>query len=324
MKSLVLCLTILLFVLFLYSSPLASGKKNFKENELIVKFVTGVNKNKKKGLHEKHHSKTIKRFSINDIDHVKLPSDISMNDAIRLYEADPSVEYVEPNYIFSVNELIPNDPFFYEQWNLHNFRQTGGKQAADIDAVNAWSISTDSNDYVVAVIDSGIEYTHEDLASNIWVNEVESNGLEGIDDDNNGYIDDIYGIDVFDQDTTPLDELGHGTHIAGIIGAAGNNDIGVAGINWNIKIMNCRFLGPWGTGSLSGALECLEYVKTMKNRGVNIIATNNSYSNSSYSVSHYDAINAQSEILFFASAGNYSRDNDIFILRITPFQMLYL
>jgi subtilisin family serine protease len=312
MKSLVLCLTILLFVLFLYSSPLASGKKNFKENELIVKFVTGVNKNKKKGLHEKHHSKTIKRFSINDIDHVKLPSDISMNDAIRLYEADPSVEYVEPNYIFSVNELIPNDPFFYEQWNLHNFRQTGGKQAADIDAVNAWSISTDSNDYVVAVIDSGIEYTHEDLASNIWVNEVESNGLEGIDDDNNGYIDDIYGIDVFDQDTTPLDELGHGTHIAGIIGAAGNNDIGVAGINWNIKIMNCRFLGPWGTGSLSGALECLEYVKTMKNRGVNIIATNNSYSNSSYSVSHYDAINAQSEILFFASAGNYSRDNDIY------------
>jgi subtilisin family serine protease len=184
-------------------------------------------------------------------------------------------------------------------------------RAADIDALNAWSITTDSNDYVVAVIDSGIEYTHEDLASNIWVNEVESNGLEGIDDDNNGYIDDIYGIDVFDQDTDPFDELGHGTHIAGIIGAAGNNSIGVAGINWNVKIMNCRFLGPWGTGQLSGALECLEYVKTMKDRGVNVIATNNSYSNSSFSVSHYEAINAQSEILFFASAGNNSRDNDI-------------
>jgi subtilisin family serine protease len=312
MKSIIFCLTTLLFIPFFYSAPFASGEKNFKENELIVKFANGVNKNEKKDLHGKYSSKIIKRFTINDIDHVELAPDVSVDDAIRLYEADPSVESVEPNYIFSVNELMPDDPLFYDQWSLYNFRQTGGTRRADIDAVNAWSIANDSNDYVVAVLDSGIEYTHEDLASNIWVNEAESNGLQGIDDDNNGYIDDIYGIDVYDHDSTPLDELGHGTHVAGIIGAAGNNGIGIAGINWNVKIMNCRFLGPWGTGLLSGAIECLEYIKTMKDRGVNIVATNNSYSSAYYSASHYDAIDAQRDILFFASAGNDSQDNDIY------------
>ncbi|TNF54509.1 peptidase S8, partial [bacterium] len=177
----------------------------------------------------------------------------------------------------------------------------------------AWKKTKGNENVVVAVIDSGIYYTHEDLVSNMWLNSEEYYGVAGIDDDENGYIDDIYGLDTFTSstDNDPMDQLGHGTHVAGIIGAVGNNGIGLVGINWDVQIMTCKFMNAWGVGPVSSAIECLEYVKDWKDKGLNIVATNNSWSGSGYSRALYDAINDQQDILFFASAGNRGQDIDV-------------
>jgi subtilisin family serine protease len=286
---------------------------NFMEGELLVKFKQGIGRKNKNNVHGKHFSKVKKKFFHHNIDHIGLAPDLSIQDAIREYAADPAVEYAEPNYILHANSTAPDDPYFTDLWNLFNIGQTGGTPGADIDATRAWKKTKGDEDVVVAVIDSGIYYTHEDLAPNMWVNSEEYYGVAGIDDDGNGYIDDIYGLDTFthSNDNDPMDELGHGTHIAGTIGAAGNNGIGLVGVNWDVQIMACKFMDLWGIGSVSGAIECLEYVKDWKDKGLNVVATNNSWSGSGYSRALYDAINAQRDILFFASAGNRGRDNDV-------------
>ena len=166
--------------------------------------------------------------------------------------------------------------------------QTGGKAGADIKAPAAWEITTGSSDVVVAIIDTGIDYTHPDLASNMWTN---------------------VGIDVVNNDSDPFDDYGHGTHVAGTIGALGNNGTGVVGVNWHVKLTACKFLGADGSGSSDGAIQCLEYIKSLKDSGANIVATNNSSGGES-SQALYDAINAQRDILFIAAAGNSGLDTD--------------
>jgi len=286
-----------------------TGKPKYKEGELLVKFKPGVSANKKDSLHWKHGSKKVKEFVQLRIQHIKLKKDLSVDQAIALYNVDPDVEYAEPDY--ELNALnTPNDPYFDSLWGLHNIGQTGGTADADIDAPEAWDVVTGNHDVTVAVIDTGVDYNHEDLSANKWVNLGEISA-DGIDNDGNGYTDDIHGIDTCNADSDPMDDHGHGTHVSGTIGADGNNSIGVAGVNWNVKIMACKFLDSSGSGYTSGAIECLQYVKMMKDRGVNIIATNNSWGGGEYSQALYDAINAQRDILFIAAAGNASSDNDV-------------
>jgi PKD repeat protein len=180
---------------------------------------------------------------------------------------------------------------------------------ADIDAPEAWDIETgNSNDVVIAVIDTGVDYDHEDLAANMWLNEHELNGVVGVDDDGNGYIDDIKGWDFFSDDNDPDDENGHGTHCSGTIAAEGNNGRGVVGVSWNAKIMPLRFLGPDG-GSTSDAILAIEYATMM---GVDIMS--NSWGGGGYSVALEDAISAANDagILFVAAAGNAGTDNDVY------------
>jgi subtilisin family serine protease len=284
-------------------------KPDFKSGELLVKFKAGISESEKINLHGKHGSTRIKNFKSLGIEHVKLKKDKSVEDAFSDYLADSNVEYAEPNYHIEA-DIIPNDPYFTNYlWNLRNVGQTGGTSNADVNAPEAWDIETGDSSVVVAVIDTGIDYNHRDLAANIWLNSAESNGQTGVDDDGNGYVDDIYGIDTVNHDSDPLDDRVHGTHVAGTIGAVGNNGVGVVGINWNVKLMACKFLGVQG-GYISGAIECLDYVKNMKDRGVNIVATNNSWGASGYSQALYDAINNQQGILFITSAGNRSKDID--------------
>jgi hypothetical protein len=161
------------------------------------------------------------------------------------------------------------------------------------------------------VIDTGVDYTHPDLAANMWRNEADCNS-NGIDDDGNGYIDDCYGIDTVNGGSNPMDDEGHGTHVAGIIGATGNNSTGVVGVAWNVKIMPCKFLDASGTGTVADAIDCLDYVRMMKSRGVNIIATNNSWAGSTFSHALRDAIELQRQagILFIAAAGGLNNDTD--------------
>ena len=175
----------------------------------------------------------------------KLPPNADIFDAIGQLEAMPEVAYAEPNYVITTQE-VPNDSQFDELWGLDNTGQTGGTVDADIDAPEAWDIHTGSGSVVVGVIDSGVNYDHPDLAENIWVNTLELNGQKGFDDDGNGYIDDIHGYDFVNDDGDPKDDRGHGTHVAGTIGAMGNNGTGVAGVNWNVQIMPLKFLNRHG------------------------------------------------------------------------------
>ena len=228
---------------------------------------------------------------------------------------DPNVLYAEPDYIARTSRT-PNDPLFNGQWALHNDGVMGGLAGADISATEAWSLTTGNNEVIIAVIDTGVDYTHLDLADNMWINEDEIPD-NGIDDDKNGYIDDVHGwnfswvdsiMDGADfKPNDPMDRNGHGTHCAGIIGAVGNNGAGIAGVNWKVKVMPISFLGQYGMGLYSDAILAIEYA--WKN-GARI--SNNSWGGMGFSQSLYDAIQMAglNGHLVAAAAGNYAFNND--------------
>jgi subtilisin family serine protease len=225
---------------------------------------------------------------------------------------DRDVEYIEPNFVVHMS-VVPNDPHYWGQWALNNTGQTGGNSPyhPHIDAEAAWDITTGSDDIVVAVVDTGVDYTHEDLAANIFRNEPECDG-DGVDDDANGFVDDCHGFDAVSNDSDPMDEHFHGTHVAGTIGAVGNNGIGVAGVAWHVKIMPCRILNESGEGTTANAVACFDYLALMKDRGVNLLASNHSWSGPIYSRALQDAIAAHRArgMLVVAAAGNLGHDND--------------
>jgi subtilisin family serine protease len=224
----------------------------------------------------------------------------------------PAVATLEPDRVFHAAS-VPNDPLFATQWNLLNVGQYSGTIGTDIQAAKAWGITTGSRSVVVGVVDSGIDITHPDLAANIWTNPGETPG-NGIDDDHNGYVDDIHGWNFVDNTNNVADVYGHGTHVAGIIGAAGNNGTGVAGIDWQVSLMALKFEDSRGIGFTSSMLAALNYATMMRrDHGINVVATNNSWATSSGpSVVVENAIRAQGDagITFVAAAGNNATNND--------------
>jgi subtilisin family serine protease len=185
---------------------------------------------------------------------------------IQQYQTSGLVEYAQFDFIYHAF-ITPNDPLFTNQWALNNTGQPGGTPDADIDAPEGWDIQSQAPNIVVAVTDTGARLTHEDLTENLWVNAGEIPG-NGIDDDGNGYKDDVHGINAITESGDPSDDAGHGTHVAGIIGARGNNDKGVSGVAWQLKLMILKWLDSEGEGSDADALECLEYAK---NKGAQIV-----------------------------------------------------
>jgi subtilisin family serine protease len=223
----------------------------------------------------------------------------------------PLVSYVEPDFVIAP-AAIPNDPSFGSLWGLNNSGQSGGVADADIDAPEAWDTTTGSRSVVIAVIDTGVDYTHRDLAANAWRNPGEIAG-DGLDNDGNGFADDVFGWDFANRDANPMDDNGHGTHVAGTIGAVGDNGTGVVGVNWQVSIMALKFLTGSGSGSTSGAIGAINYATRMRRDfGVNVVATNNSWGGGGFSASLRDAIEAggRAGILFVAAAGNDGTDND--------------
>ncbi len=238
---------------------------------------------------------------------IGLPQGLSVAQGVEAVGQLPGVTYAEPDYIVTTDQVIPNDPGFDELWGLYNTGQTGGTDDADTDAAEAWGRTTGSPDVIVGIIDTGIDYWHPDLRANIWTNpgEIPNNG---VDDDANGYVDDYYGWDFVNYDSDPFDDVGHGTHVAGTIGAVGNNGRGVAGVNWDVQLAALKFMGVWG-GPTSAAVEALEYAVMM---GFDV--TNNSWGGGGYSQALYDAIQlaGDHDQLFVAAAGNADSDNDAF------------
>ncbi len=181
----------------------------------------------------------------------------------------------------------------------------------DIGSKTAWNRTTGSDDVVVAVLDTGVDYSHPDLAANMWINRGEIPG-NGADDDGNGVIDDIHGMNAMNDSGDPMDDNGHGTHVAGTIGAVGNNGRGVTGVNWKVRIVGLKFLGAGGSGSLSGAIRAMNYLLDLKARGLNVRVVNNSWGGGGFSQQLYDVFNraASQGILLAVAAGNEGNDND--------------
>jgi subtilisin family serine protease len=256
------------------------------------------------------------------VTHWRLPAGADVLQAVQRLTGRPGIAYAEPDYVLSVAATNPNDPNFAQLWGLNNTGQTGGTPNADIDAPEAWDITKGSSSIVVGVIDTGVDYNHKDLATNIWTNPGESGvdrkghnkATNGVDDDGNGYVDDVHGWDFINHDNNPMDDNGHGTHVSGTIGAVGNNGVGVVGVNWNVQIMALKFLSAAGSGSTSDAVLAVNYATMMHNlyvtsggtKGANIVLTSNSWGGGGYSQALYDAINAsgQANMLFVAAAGN--------------------
>ncbi len=232
---------------------------------------------------------------------IQVDSGKSITAAMSAYQARNDVQLVAPDYSFSI-QTAPNEPSYASQWGLNN----SGTAGADIGAQQAWQYGTTTN-VVVAVIDSGVDYTHQDLASNIWQNAGEISG-NGIDDDRNGYVDDVRGWDFASDDNNPMDENGHGTHVAGTIGAVGNNGIGVSGVAWGVKIMALKFMDASGSGSLSDAIQAIDYARNM---GAKVI--NASWGGGGFSAALQQAITRFQNAggIFVAAAGNESSNNNL-------------
>jgi subtilisin family serine protease len=285
--------------------------------QLLVRFAPGVSA---ASINARLGAQTIRTYHI--VPHlqlVSLPKTLDVRAAIAAYSSQSGVMYAEPDFISHIDDTVPNDTDFDLQWDWLNTGQIGGTPGDDVDATKAWDLSTGSNTVVVGLLDTGVQtqpHVHVDLAANVWNNTPECNGVPGVDDEGDGYIDDCHGIDTINHDGDPDDDFGHGTHTAGTIGAAGNNNLGVTGMNWHVTILPCKSHDITGNGTNDSLLECLQFMSDWKDRGLNIVTTSNSYGGCNeacdYSQSLYDAIKNQMQkgILFVASAGNDAANND--------------
>lgn len=295
--------------------------------EVLVKFRPNVSLSEIEKIAAKNNDRiedeieTVKNLiSIDDLDNADADSV-----AAQYNKMTDLVEYAEPNFkieldpesaksVNALNQLsedsnVPNDPMFNEQWALSNTGQNGGKENADLSAIKAWETTKGSNKVVIAVLDTGVDYTHPDLVTNMWFR---PDNIPQYKDDELGTFNDVRGFDAADNQSDPMDDNGHGTHCAGIIGAEGNNDEGIAGINWNVQIMPLKFLGKGGYGSVKDAIESINYAIDRKRNGVNIRIISASWGSTQYSKALEDAIRAagEADILFVAAAGNSSSSND--------------
>ena len=285
--------------------------------EVLVKFKPGVSGESIKritlGLHDRIEDEIESVPGLEAIDDL---DDLSADSVAAEYRGLPEVEYAEAVIEISIDDtnstlapILPSDPRFAEQWALANDGQQGGTAGADISATRAWGVTTGTDKVVVAVLDSGVDYTHSDLASNIWIRPA---SVAPYDDRQLGTIQDLHGYNAIENNADPMDENGHGTHCAGIIGAEGGNDIGIAGVNWKVQIMPLKFMNAGGFGTTKDAIEAINYVIDRKKAGVNVRVISASWGSTQKSLALEDVIRKAYEagILFVAASGNASTDND--------------
>jgi subtilisin family serine protease len=308
---------IFIFAALLSAVNFAFGQKSekaFADGEVLVKFKDKADSSLIARTNALVGANLVETLGDLNWMRVKLPDGLTVEAAIAEYKKSGEIEAVQPNFYYQL-ATTPNDP---------QYTNTGMYGLAKISAPAAWDLTTGSSTVVVADIDTGLRYTHEDIAANAWKNLGETPN-NGIDDDGNGFIDDYYGYDFRYNDSDPLDENGHGTHTAGTIGATGNNLLGVTGVNWNVKLMAVKIYSPAGTDTTSAMLvNAYNYVRLMKNRGVNIRVTNNSYGDCGeacgYDQATKEALDAMGDagILNVFAAGNDNQNIDSFPYGTTP------
>jgi len=286
-------------------SQMENGR--YVQGEVLVKFKSNISATSLQKVHQAVGASVIKNYTlVPNLERVKLPQGMSVRDAVIQYMSDPNVEYAEPNYILhmtSLSPIISNDTYFPDQWALRNIgTYANGTYAADMKASLAWNITVGSHDIRIAVLDTGIDYNHPDLVGNVW---------SGI-----GY--NFVTCAKFDTDGNcetpsipnddPMDDNGHGTHVAGIIGAAGDNNMGVAGVMWEVSMIAIKVLNADGEGSWADITDGIQFAV---NNGARVM--NASFGGSDFEQSVFDAVSAanSSGVLLVAAAGNEGSNNDL-------------
>jgi subtilisin family serine protease len=297
----------------------ANEPDDAEKAEVLVRFRSGTTRETIDRITAQFNDEVEDRIeSVDGLDVIEDEDGTSAADVVAQYRALPEVEYDEANSAITLDHedagrkhVHADDEMFFRQWGLSNTGDNGGKAGADINAMRAWAVTRGSEQIVVAVLDSGVDYTHPDLVNNIWTRPEIIKAYED-DDLTDGAVDDEHGFNVVDDNGDPMDDNGHGTHCAGIIGAEGGNGIGIAGVNWNVKIMPLRFMDGDGAGTTKDAIEAINYVIDRKRAGVNVRIISASWGSTTRSRALEDVIRKAYDegILFVAAAGNASSDND--------------
>ena len=261
--------------------------------ELIVHFKPGLAQAARRRILRQHEATPRRSLRAQGLELVRL-DEASLATVAAELEREPGVLDAQPNYLYRVS-ATPDDALFDELWGLH------AANDADMDLPEAWDVTTGSASVTVAVIDTGVMYTHADLTTNIWSNSGET--ADGLDNDANGHIDDIRGWDFVDNDATPTDLHGHGTHVAGTVGAEGNNGVGVTGVNWDVGVMPLRAGDADGLFTEAALVDAFNYACT---EGADVV--NGSFEGNSYSPAMFSAINSCPGTLFVFAAGNGGLD----------------
>ena len=266
---------------------LAAGAGDFRADQILVQPRKNVSAQSLAKFHSAQQSEVVKSFpSIGGVQVLRVPKNETVASLIAKYQASGLVEFAEPDYIVHAC-ATPNDPLYLDGtlWWLNNTGQNGGTPGADIKATQAWDVLTDAGKVVVALLDSGIRATHEDLADNMWVNPVDGG----------------HGFNAFTGTNDPNDDFGHGTWLAGVLGAVGNNGKGVTGVAWTAQMMACKCLDSAGNGSDSTVIECMDYART---NGARVLNVSFSATNSSVAVSNAIMALRDDGIILVAACGN--------------------
>ena len=282
----------------------ALAAPSYVPGELIIRYKATTRGSERAALRGQMRADLKRDLRFLDLEHVKL-RDMSVEEAVTKFKRHKDVLYVEPNYVLTA-DVIPNDTRFAELYGMRNTGQTGGTVGADIKAYLAWGDFTGDPNLKIGIIDTGVDYNHPDLQANAWTNPGEIPG-NNIDDDGNGYVDDVHGYDFYNNDGDPFDDNGHGSHCAGTIAGVGNNNLGVTGVNWGAKVVAIKFLSGAGSGSTDGAIRGVQYAMA-----VGVRLTSNSWGGGGFSQALLDAINAAGAAgqLFVAAAGNDGVNTD--------------
>jgi subtilisin family serine protease len=303
------------------SEPAENGDpdQTTRKTEILVRFKSGVTQQAIESIATRLNDEVEDRIeAVDGLEVIEDEDNKTSDEVVAQYRALSEVEYAEANSEIKLdhdnagNHVHANDELFFKQWGLFNHGQDGGKVGADISAMRAWAVTKGSDQVVVAVVDSGVDYTHPDLVNNIWRRPEIIKAYQDDELTDEGAIDDLHGFNVTEGTGDPMDDNGHGTHCAGIIGAEGGNEMGIAGVNWTVKIMALKFMDAEGAGTTSDAIEAINYVINRKRAGVNVRVISASWGSTMKSRALEDVIRKAGDegILLVAAAGNDSSDND--------------
>jgi subtilisin family serine protease len=295
------------------ADPIGTAEEQrYAPGQVLVRYEPGTSSSERAAVRDEAGVALERRLNVTRVELLDLDGGVSVPEALAELRADPDVAFAEPDYVYTLAEAIPDDTMFQTHlWGLRNTEQFDGIADADIDATDAWDVETGSPSVVVAVVDSGVSLTHPDMDDNIWQNEQEVLGSPTVDDDGNGKEDDANGWDFVDEDNDPTDEEGHGTHVAGTIGAEGNNAEGVTGVNWDVSLMALRACDRTGRCLNSNVADAFAYAGQEVTPGVpQARVVNASLSGDGLSASQQVAVSQSPHTLFVFAAGNSGSNND--------------